>query len=390
MLTPGPYKRFIELLFERNAAEAFQGKYAAVLTTSIRFFDFTAANYVAGISEDLGMHYAGVFSAAMYDLLDAKEQEHLVAFADQFFSAIEQRLALPRRNPPLVPLAWKYEPSAAVANKVDLGGKKLVVLMDSDDAHPNTARMVEAFCRRFAKPPEVVDLRSANIRGGCTGCLQCSFDNTCIYRESDDVRSIYEKLAAADALVFAGAIHDRFLSSRWKLFCDRGFYHNHVPIYGGKQIAWLVSGPLQQLANLRQILEGYTELENANLVGIVTDECGSASELDRLLGGLAEQLARCTATGYRMTPSFLGVASQKLFRDEVWAHLRTVFQADHRYYKKHGLYDFPRRSIGRRVADLFLTLLLKLPSFRREFQRKIRPKMVESLKNVVDKDSSSS
>lgn len=36
------YKRFIELIFERGAQDAFAGKYAATLSTSIHYFDHTA------------------------------------------------------------------------------------------------------------------------------------------------------------------------------------------------------------------------------------------------------------------------------------------------------------------------------------------------------------
>ena len=42
LVVPGPYKRFIELVIECGAQAAFQGKYAVILTTSVRFFDHTA------------------------------------------------------------------------------------------------------------------------------------------------------------------------------------------------------------------------------------------------------------------------------------------------------------------------------------------------------------
>jgi NAD(P)H-dependent FMN reductase len=45
-LVPSQYKRFIELIFERKSASAFLDKPAAVLTTSINFFDHTAHNYM--------------------------------------------------------------------------------------------------------------------------------------------------------------------------------------------------------------------------------------------------------------------------------------------------------------------------------------------------------
>jgi multimeric flavodoxin WrbA len=44
LLVASQYKRFIELIFENNSTAAFKGKYAAVLTTSINFYDHTAHN----------------------------------------------------------------------------------------------------------------------------------------------------------------------------------------------------------------------------------------------------------------------------------------------------------------------------------------------------------
>ena len=74
LLVPGPYKRFVELLFERGAGDAFRGKYAAALTTSIRFFDHTALGYLEATSEDLEMHFAGAYSAEMFDVPPAVEE----------------------------------------------------------------------------------------------------------------------------------------------------------------------------------------------------------------------------------------------------------------------------------------------------------------------------
>ncbi len=42
LLVCSQYKRFIELIAERGAGEAFRGRYAASLSTSINFFDTTA------------------------------------------------------------------------------------------------------------------------------------------------------------------------------------------------------------------------------------------------------------------------------------------------------------------------------------------------------------
>ena len=143
--------------------------------------------------------------------------------------------------------------------------------------------------------------------------------------------------------------------------------------------------PLAQLATLRQMLEAYAAGEGANLVGIVTDEGGDSTDLDRLLDGLAGRLIDFAAAGYFRPPSFPLIGGRKLFRDEIWSDLRSVFRADHRYYKRHGLYDFPRRSLKARITEAIFTPLLLIPAFRREFRKRIKEQMVKPLQRVIEK-----
>jgi multimeric flavodoxin WrbA len=382
-LVPGPYKRFIELVFERSAHAAFREKYTAVLTTSVRVLDHAAHDYLSAICDDLAMRYFGEFSAEMYDLLKQSEQQRLVAFATQFLEAVVRRAPMAVRHEPLKPLAWEYTPGEP-ERKVATGGRKTLVLTDALAHQTNLQRMVARLCQAFAEPPEVINLHEVTIRAGCQGCIHCGFDNECIYREADQIYEVYQRIKAADVIVEAGAIRDRYLSARWKLFRDRGFFNNHMPILVGKQVGWLVSGPLRQLPNLRQILEASAGMQQANLAGIVTDECGDSRELDRLLDQLAERLIECAATGYIAPPTFLQKGCHKVLRDEIWSGLRVIFQADHGYYTEHGLYDFPRRSLKTRLSDAFFTLLLKMPKFRSEFCKRMRTEMVKPLAKVVE------
>jgi len=101
MLVPAQLKRFIELIDERNAAEAFSGKYAACLTTSIRFFDHTAHAYLHGVCDDLGMLYTGFCSAHMEDLRNEAFQEQFILFFSDFLEAIIERRPVQRVFPPL-------------------------------------------------------------------------------------------------------------------------------------------------------------------------------------------------------------------------------------------------------------------------------------------------
>lgn len=387
LLVPGPLKRFIELVLERSAQDAFQGRYAAILTTSVRFFDHAAHAYLHAVSDDLGMRHVGGYSAEMYDLLKLGEQQRLMFFWRDFLRAAEERRPTQRAYSPVSRESFRYMPGGE-SGTISTHGRKILVLADGDGVDANTQQMVQRFRGRFTEPVEVVDLHDIRMRGGCMGCLRCTFDNVCVYQDADDVREVYRKLVAADVVIHAVAIRDRFLSARWKSFLDRGFYNNHVPILAGKQIGYLVSGPLSQLPKLREFMEAFVELGQANPIGIVTDECRDSQELDGVLDAFARRAMDCARAGYIHPITFLSKGGGKVLRDEIWASLRCVFPMDHRYYKRHGLYDFPKRSLRTRMTDTFFGLMLRFPSFRRQFQAKMREGMIRPLVDVVTRADS--
>ena len=154
----------------------------------------------------------------------------------------------------------------------------------------------------------------------------------------------------------------------------------------GKQVGFIISGPLRQIPNLRQILEAYTEWQQANLVDIVTDEEEDSKMLDARLQHLAERVIHLAEKNYIKPKTFLGVGGMKILRDDVWGNLRFPFQADHQFYKRHHLYDFPHRHYGSRVKNALLILLTRIPSMRKEIYRKrIREEMVKPLQKVVQR-----
>lgn len=384
LLVPGPYKRFIELVFERSAQAAFRGKYAAALTTSVRFFDHTAHTYLNAVCDDLDMRYVGGYSAEMFDLLEEGEQQRLSFFWNTFVRAAEERRRAQRKHAPVHESGFSYAPGP-VGKTIPTGGRKIVVLMDAEDSDTNLRNMVRRFCDSLEGPVEVINLREIEIRGGCLGCIQCSFDNVCVYRDADGVYEVYRKMMAADVVIQAGAVHDRFLSARWKTFLDRGFFNNHVPILAGKQIGYLVSGPLSQLPHLQEVLEAFADIGQVNLIGIVSDECEGSQELDELLDAYASHTIQCAEAKYIGPTTFLGKGGRKVLRDEIWAGMRFVFPRDHQYYKSHGLYDFPKRSLKTRINEFVFGTLLKLPAFRKKFQAKMREGMIQPLVDVVEK-----
>jgi multimeric flavodoxin WrbA len=383
-LVPSQYKRFIELIWERGAQDAFRGKYAAALTTSIHFFDNAAHEYLRATSEDLGMRFVGGHSPAMYDLMHREGRRMTRLFAEHLFAAVAEQWALPRAYAPATPPALRYAPGAA-GTPIDVRGKKILVLHDARDGDNNLARMVGRVQTAFGGAAEVVSLHDLDLKGGCLGCIQCGYDGTCVYESKDGNTAFHAtKIAPADIIVFAGSVVDRYLSSRWKMFFDRAFFHNHVPWLVGKHLAWVIAGPLAQNANLRQILQAIPDVQGGDLAGIVTDEAAESGEVDRLLDNLAARLVRQADEKYLPANMGPAVGGKKIFRDSVYGRLRLVFHADHVYFKEHGGYDFPQKNYRQRLMAAATAPLFWIPAFRKHFyQHEIKTGMVRPLKKVL-------
>ena len=118
-------KRFIELIFERKAQDAFPGTYAASLSTSIHFFDQTAHAYIHAVSDDLGMKYLGFYSAEMKDLLSGEERKRLEKFASLLITAVQEKIPVQRENAPLVWPAPRICPGQGTKNSMAQVQKRL-------------------------------------------------------------------------------------------------------------------------------------------------------------------------------------------------------------------------------------------------------------------------
>jgi multimeric flavodoxin WrbA len=387
LLVASQYKRFIELIWEKEATGVFKNKYTAVLSTSIHFFDHTAHNYINAICDDLDMKYLGYFSAAMYDLMSRKGREKWIHFAAEFLDGIQNRVPTAKKYSPILHQPLDYVPSSP-GQKVSIQGKKVLILSDLKEPNNNLGRMIERFRNSFVEDVTVINLHQIDIKGGCLGCIQCGYDYECAYGDQDGFVQFYkDRVKTADILIFAGTIQDRYLSSRWKMFFDRSFFNTHTPSLTGKQVGFILSGPLRQISNLRQIVEAYTEWQQANLVDIITDEEGDSKVLDARLQHLAERVVHLAEKHYINPKTFLSVGGMKIFRDDVWGKLRFPFQADHRFYKKHQVYDFPHRNYKARIMNAILILLTKIPSMRKEIYRKrMKEEMLRPLQKIVQSE----
>src|SRR6056297_948867 len=290
-LVPSQYKTFIELIFQEDKnINAFRDKYTAVLTTSVHLLDHIAHNYLNAICDDLSMKFLGSFSADMHDFLDDK--------------AIEYKPSMPD-------------------GRIDMGRHKCVILNDAEENQSNLFNMANAVASHLRGDVEVINLYDIDIKIGCQGCYHCAYDNTCRFEKEDEFVGVFNsKIEPADILLFCGTIKDRYLSSRWKLFIDRTFFKQHVPYLSGKQLGFLISGPLKKNPNLRQALEAYSDLMGANLVDIITDENESSEAMDALLSSLAQRLIDFAEKGYYQPRYFYSIGAMKIMRDLFWGKYR--------------------------------------------------------------------
>ena len=386
LLVHSNYKRFIELIWENGADNTFRNKYTAALSTSIHFYDHTAHNYINAICDDLNMKYVGSFSADMYDLLEEKEREKLIFFAKHFFEAIENNVPTSKNFQPVTNSKFTYIPGE-VKNKIDIDNKKVMILTDSEDNQTNLGRMIQRFSQSFSSEIEVINLNNVDIKGGCLGCLKCGYENNCSYDDKDGYKGFFNmKVKTADVIVVAGTIKDRYLSSRWKMFFDRSFFNTHTPTMIGKQIGFIISGPLSQISNLRQVMEAHFEVQQGSIVDFITDEGEDSAEIDELLQSLAERLVQFTHEGYLKPITFLGIGGMKIFRDDIYGRLRFPFRADHKFYHKHGLYDFPQKDYKQRIINSIMLLLTKMPSMRKEiYTKRIKMEMIKPFQKILEK-----
>ena len=84
--------------------------------------------------------------------------------------------------------------------------------------------------------------------------------------------------------------------------CSRrraGKYSGSGPMSLGLTCCRVLAGPLRQLPNLRQIVEAYAELQEANLLGAVRDEYADSAQIDALLDDLAARGVAWAPSGYR-------------------------------------------------------------------------------------------
>ena len=332
-LAPSQLHRFIELL--KASGLDMTDKYATQITTSKHFYDVTAHKYVEENALDLGMRYIRGLSADMEDLLTEGGRSDAEKFFVRFLWSMEEGVFARQESKPeaFVPVAASVpDPEASEKKQRDV-----VIITDVTDQESNLARMIQRFRHVFGCTTRVVNISDYPFSGGCLGCFRCAVSEKCMYKDGFD-SFLRENIQKADAIVYAFTIRDHSMGARFKMYDDRNFCNGHRTVTVGMPVGYIVSGPYAKEHNLRTVIEGRSETGGNFLSGVATDERDANAAVDQL----AKALAFALETGHTAPQNFYGVGGMKIFRDLIY-QMRGMMRADHKFYKKQGIYDFPQK-----------------------------------------------
>ena len=128
------------------------------------------------------------------------------------------------------------------------------------------------------------------------------------------------------------------------------------------------------------ILEGRSEVGGNYLAGVATDEGDTKANLQ----GVAQNLAFAMERHLTRPANFYGVGGMKIFRDLIYM-MQGLMKADHQFYKKHGIYDFPQKQKKRIWQMRLVGALMAIPSIQRQAKGKMTQAMVAPYQKVVEK-----
>ena len=334
LLTPGHMKAFIEKIFELDLGHVFKGMYATAFTTSINYFDSTAHEYMEGICNDLGSVFVPGLSHHMRDLMNEDKQEELCYFLEDFLTAINERQVFPVRYKKIGSTDYIY--TYGVSSDQVTTDKKTIILTDAAP-NSNVETMVSKYKSSYDGPLEVFNLNDIGQINYCIGCCTCGSENKCRFDHKDKYRQTLEHIRDnADILIYAFELKDRYFSAKVKTYFDRTFCYTHMPVFVGKQIGYLISGPLSQMPHMYEIINHYSTGE-VNQVAVVTDESQDDDAMDRQIESMAKKSVRDCERHYIKSPTFKNVGAKWIFADEIKNNL-FIFVQDYKYFSRHGYF----------------------------------------------------
>ena len=373
-LAPSQLHRFIELV--KADGVNLEGKYATQISTSKHFYDVTAHKYIEENALDLGMRYVRGLSADMEDLLTDVGKNDAKKFFERFLWSVENEIyELPKER-----VAYSPVPVTSLESTGEKSEEKdVLILTDLTDSDSNLSGMISRFRSALPYKTRVVNISEYPLSGGCLGCFRCAVSEKCVYKDGFD-KFLREEIQTADAIVYAFTVSDHSMGARFKMYDDRNFCNGHRTVTVGMPVGYLVSGNYSTENNLITVIEGRAETGGNFLAGVATDERNTDAEVDKLAASLTFALE----TGHTAPKNFLGVGGMKIFRDLIF-EMRGMMRADHKFYKKQGIYDFPKRLSPRSLLMYLVGALLANEKILAKMGNKMNEGMIAPYEKMFKK-----
>ena len=372
-IAPSQLHRFIELM--KASGVDFSGKMATQITTSKHFYDVTAHRYIQDNCQDMGMKFIRGLSADMDDLLSQKGQEEACAFFEYVCFCAQNGVFEPAPAPLPAPAHRPVMPLAGGENKPG----DVVIVADVREGDAQLEAMIARFQAALPLKTRVINIREFPFIGGCLGCFNCAITGKCVYKDGFDA-FLREEIQSAQAIVFAFSISDHSMGARFKMYNDREFCNGHRTVTMGMPFGYLVSGDYSREMNLQTILEARAQVGGNFLAGVATDERDPDGEID----ALAKTLSYALEHKYDPPKNFFGVGGMKVFRDLIWI-MQGMMRADHKFYKKHGQYDFPQKQWPTMLKMYLVGALLASPKIKAKMGNAMNEGMIAPYKKVLEK-----
>lgn len=369
-IAPSQVHRFIELLKENNVD--LSNKFVTQITTSKHFYDMTAHKYIEENSFDLKMKVIRGLSLDMEDLTTKNGQIYVRNFFDFVVDSIKNDVY---ELPPLIKEKEVKEYKISLDTNEKNEEKEVVIVTDLDEKDISLNNMIIDFRNNLKYKTRVINIREFNFQGGCLGCFNCAADGKCIYKDGFD-KFLREEIQTAKAIVIAFTIKDHSMGSRFKMYDDRQFCNGHRTVTEGMPFAYLINGDYNSEHNLKTIVEARAEVGHNYLAGVGLD----SESIEKV----ARKLEYALEHNYVQPRNFYGVGGMKIFRDLIWV-MRGIMKADHKFYKKHGVYDFPQKQRGKMLLMCFLGALIRNKKIKAKMGNMMNEGMVAPYKKVIEK-----
>lgn len=374
-IAPSQLHRFIELVKESDIN--LDKKYSTQITTSKHFFDTTAHNFIEENCLDMGLRVIPGISADMDDLLTEKGQKEARDFFKWTVYSINNDIY---KYTGVKKEINKHKEYQCQIQKVEKTKNYTVAIVTDASAETKyMENMVKDLENALPCNVKVAKLKDFPFQGGCLGCFECAFSGKCIYKDNFD-KYLREEIQSADGIIYAFTIKNHYADSIMKTYDDRQFCNGHRTVTTGMPAGYLISGDYEKEPNLRAIIEGRSSVGGNFLIGPFTDQENTAENIKKLADAFIYALDK----KIEKPKNFYGVGGMKIFRDLIYT-MQGLMKEDHKFYKKHGIYDFPQNNKATILKMKLVGLMVNNKTLKKKMKGQANKFMVKPYQDVIDK-----